>query len=36
MPAPKEILDLVDRFHRNKDAYKSGDYNETRNDGQAN
>lgn len=29
MPAPREILDLVERFDRNRDAYKSGDYNET-------
>ncbi|MBI5185551.1 MAG: Eco57I restriction-modification methylase domain-containing protein [Nitrospinae bacterium] len=29
MPAPTELLQLVDRFHRNIDAYKSGAYNET-------
>ncbi len=29
MPAPKEILDLVERFSRNIDDYKSGKYNET-------
>jgi type I restriction-modification system DNA methylase subunit len=29
MPAPQIILDLIDRFERNKDAYKSGSYNET-------
>jgi len=27
--APKEILDLVERFDRNLDAYRSGQYNET-------
>lgn len=29
MPAPAEILDLVARFERELDAYKSGKYNET-------
>jgi len=29
MPAPPEILDLVARFERQADAYKSGAYNET-------
>src|SRR3989337_1437737 len=29
MTAPKEILDLVERFDRNRDAYKSVQYNET-------
>src|SRR3989337_222743 len=29
MTAPKEILDLVERFNRNRDAYKSAQYNET-------
>ena len=29
MPPPKEIIELVDRFDRNKDAYRSGQYNET-------
>jgi predicted type IV restriction endonuclease len=29
MSAPKIILDLVDRFHQQIDAYKSGSYNET-------
>jgi type I restriction-modification system DNA methylase subunit len=29
MSAPKEILDLVERFERQLDAYKSGQYNET-------
>jgi type I restriction-modification system DNA methylase subunit len=26
---PQQVLDLVDRFDRNRDAYKSGSYNET-------
>ncbi|PKN04380.1 MAG: restriction endonuclease subunit M [Deltaproteobacteria bacterium HGW-Deltaproteobacteria-9] len=29
MTAPKEILDLLERFDRNRDAYRSGNYNET-------
>ncbi len=29
MPAPHIILDLIERFDRNIDAYKSGAYNET-------
>jgi type I restriction-modification system DNA methylase subunit len=29
MPAPKEILDLVERFKRNREEYESGKYNET-------
>ena len=29
MPAPQLILDLIERFERNKEAYKSGAYNET-------
>jgi len=29
MPAPQIILDLIERFERNQDAYKSGSYNET-------
>ncbi len=29
MAAPKEILELVERFERNRDAYRSGPYNET-------
>ena len=29
MPAPQIILDLIERFERNQDAYKSGAYNET-------
>lgn len=30
MPAPREILDLVDRFHQHVEEYRSGNYNETR------
>lgn len=29
MSAPQIILDLIDRFERNKEAYKSSSYNET-------
>jgi type I restriction-modification system DNA methylase subunit len=29
MPAPQIILDLIERFERNLEAYKSGSYNET-------
>jgi hypothetical protein len=29
MPAPQAVLDLVERFERNRDAYKSPSYNET-------
>ncbi len=29
MTAPKEIIDLVERFDRNREAYQSGKYNET-------
>jgi hypothetical protein len=29
MPAPDEIKQLVERFDRNRDAYRSGKYNET-------
>jgi len=29
MPAPKEILDLVERYQRNREEYESGKYNET-------
>ena len=29
MAAPKEILDLVGRFDRNRDAHRSAQYNET-------
>jgi hypothetical protein len=25
---PKEVLDLVERFERNRETYKSGQYNE--------
>ncbi len=28
MKAPQEIIDLVDRFERNREAYQSGKYNE--------
>jgi type I restriction-modification system DNA methylase subunit len=28
MAAPKEVLDLVERFERNREAYRSGQYNE--------
>src|SRR3989339_1387481 len=30
MSAPASIIELVDRFHRNKDDYRSGNYNEAR------
>lgn len=29
MSAPKEVLDLIERFERNLDSYKNGKYNET-------
>jgi type I restriction-modification system DNA methylase subunit len=29
VPAPKEIIELVERFERNFESYKSGKYNET-------
>lgn len=29
MPAPQAVLDLVERFERNREAYKSSSYNET-------
>src|SRR4030042_7047811 len=29
MKAPQEIIDLVDRFEQNSEAYQSGKYNET-------
>jgi hypothetical protein len=29
MTAPRLILDLIDRFDRNTDAYRGGHYNET-------
>ena len=28
MPAPKEVLELIERFERNRDAYRSHEYNE--------
>jgi predicted type IV restriction endonuclease len=30
MAAPQIILELIERFERNEDAYKSGAYNETK------
>lgn len=27
---PKEVLDLIDRFERNREAYKSGQYKRPR------
>jgi len=29
MAAPREVANLVERFHRNYDSYRSGNYNET-------
>ncbi len=29
MPAPAKIRELIQRFERNLDAYRSGQYNET-------
>lgn len=29
MPAPKQVLNLINTFARNIDAYKTGRYNET-------
>jgi len=29
MPAPNEVLKLIENFERNLDAYRSGKYNET-------
>jgi len=29
MPAPKKVLKLIERFERNRDAYRSHEYNET-------
>jgi len=29
VPAPKEVLKLIERFERNRDAYRSHEYNET-------
>ena len=34
MPVPDKILELVDRFDRNIDAYKQGKYNETQTRGE--
>src|SRR5947209_19878090 len=30
MTAPKEVLELIERFDRNRDVYRSNNYNETR------
>jgi hypothetical protein len=30
MPAPQEILKLIERFDQNRDSYLSGDYKEAR------
>ncbi|MHB9031229.1 MAG: hypothetical protein ACYC9O_20875, partial [Candidatus Latescibacterota bacterium] len=30
MPAPERIIELIDRFHRNRDDYHSGNNKETR------
>jgi len=29
MPAPQEVIDLIERFARNRDVYRSHGYNET-------
>ncbi len=29
MPAPEAVIELIERFDRNLDAYRSGRYNET-------
>ena len=29
MTVPKEVLELINRFDRNREAYQSGQYNET-------
>ena len=29
MPTPEKIIQLVERFDRNREAYRSGKYNET-------
>lgn len=29
MPVPREVLEPIERFDRNRDAYRSGQYNET-------
>ena len=28
MPAPKEVIKLIENFERNLDAYRSGKYND--------
>jgi len=30
MPVTREVLELIERFDHNRDAYRSGQYNETR------
>jgi predicted type IV restriction endonuclease len=29
MPAPQEVSDLIERFDRNRESYRSSEYNET-------
>lgn len=29
MPAPRAVIDLIERFERNKETYRSQQYNET-------
>ena len=29
MPAPEDVIELIERFDRNREAYLSGQYNET-------
>jgi len=29
MPAPREVIELVKRFKRNRESYRSSEYNET-------
>jgi predicted type IV restriction endonuclease len=29
MPAPEDVNELIERFERNREAYLSGQYNET-------
>jgi hypothetical protein len=29
MPAPGDVIELIERFDRNREAYLSGQYNET-------
>jgi len=29
MPAPEEVVELTERFDRNRESYLSGQYNET-------